>query len=85
MPIGGEIYAELNRKWKATCRVLLAGEVGELEDFREWLCEGNGPRRTEESKISGKPVVSYDGHYSKNAKWVSLDEVNFSPSQRPSQ
>lgn len=72
------IYDEVNRKWKATCRVLLGGEVGELGDFAEWLYEYNGPRSVAASEKSGKPVVSYDGRYSENAKWISLDEVQFS-------
>ncbi|MFA5930161.1 MAG: hypothetical protein WC861_04730 [Candidatus Micrarchaeia archaeon] len=72
------VYNEVNRKWKATCRVLLGGEVGELDDFADWLYDYNGPRRVEKSIKSGKPVVSYDGRYSKGARWLSLDEVDFS-------
>ena len=74
-------YDEVNKKWKATCRVLLAGEVGELSDFADWLYDYNGPRRTEKSAKSGKTVVSYDGRYSKSAKWISLDEVDFQPNK----
>ena len=73
-----KVYDEVNRKWKATCRVLLGGEVGELADFADWLYDYNGPRRVEKSIKSGKPVVSYDGRYSKDARWISLDEVDFS-------
>jgi hypothetical protein len=72
------VYDELNKKWKATCRILLGGEVGELSEFSEWLYERNGPRTGYKSSRSGKTVVSYDGRYSKGAKWLSLDEVNFS-------
>lgn len=75
------VYNELNRKWKATCRILLGGEVGELDDFADWLYDYCGPRATHESSLSGKPVVSYDGRYSANAKWLSLDEVDFSSRQ----
>lgn len=78
---GTPVYGEVNRKWKATCRVLLGGEVGELSDFAEWLYDYCGPRRIEKSAKSGKTVVSYDGRYSKNAKWLSLDEVDFSARQ----
>ena len=73
-----QVYEELNRKWKSTCRILLGEEVGELEEFREWLRDYTGPRRIEKSAKSGKPVVSYDGRYSKNARWISFDEVSFS-------
>ena len=77
-----EVYQELNRKWKSTCRVLLGGEVGELDDFKEWLYEHNGPRHLAPSVKSGKAVVSYDGRYSEKARWVSLDEVSFSSQAR---
>jgi len=76
-PGNSKVYDEVNRKWKSTCRVLLGGEVGELADFAGWLYDYNGPRRVEKSVKSGKPVVSYDGRYSKGARWISLDEVDF--------
>ncbi len=77
MPEHSLVYDELNRKWKATCRVLLSGEVGELDDFKDWLYDYCGPRNVAKSEKTGKAVVSYDGHYSKNASWISLDEVDF--------
>lgn len=77
MPERSSVYNEVNRKWKSTCRILLGGEIGELEEYKDWLLDYTGPRRVEKSITSGKPVVSYDGKYSKNAKWVSLDEVDF--------
>ncbi|MEM2137753.1 MAG: hypothetical protein QW568_01575 [Candidatus Anstonellaceae archaeon] len=76
------VYDELNKKWKATCRVLLGDEVGELDDFAGWLYEYCGPRSTSKSAVSGKPVVSFDGRYSPKARWISLDEVDFS-SKKP--
>ncbi len=80
---GSKVYDEVNRKWKSTCRILLGGEVGELADFSEWLSDYNGPRRTEKSIKSGKPVISYDGRYSRGARWISLDEVDFSAKPPP--
>ena len=78
MPASDGSYPEVKKNWKATCRVLLGEEVGELDDFSEWLYDYNGPRRIEKSEKSGKPVLSYDGRYSSGAKWISLDEVDFS-------
>lgn len=83
MPGKTPVYEELNKKWKAACRILLAGEIGDLEDYAEWLYERNGPRTAYKPSKSGKTVVSYDGRYSKNAKWLSLDEVNFSEKKPP--
>ena len=78
--MGGKsaVYDEVNRKWKSTCRILLGGEVGELEEFEAWLRDCTGPRHIAASEKSGKDVVSYDGRYSQKARWVSLDEVSFS-------
>ena len=69
-------YAELNKRWKDTCRILLGGEVGELSDYAKWLYEGNGPRMVQKSEISGKEVVFVNPKYSKAARWVSFDEVD---------
>lgn len=71
-------YPELNRRWKIACKVVLGGEVGELSDFAGWLYENNGPRITAFSEKSKKPVVAYEGFYSKNARWLSFDEIDFS-------
>jgi len=74
---GQTAYAEVNRKWNPPCRILLGGEVGELSDFAQWLYDYNGPRRVEKSIKTGKAIVSYDGRYSENARWISLDEADF--------
>lgn len=78
MPKNSAVYDEVNRKWKATCTILLGGEVGELGGFAEWLYDNNGPRRVEKSIKTGEEVVSYDGRYSKDSEWISLDEADFS-------
>ena len=77
-----EVYEEVNRKWKSTCRVLLGGEVGELSDFAGWLSDYNGPRHTHKSLVSGRQVEALLGFYSPHAKWQSFDEVDFSTGKR---
>jgi len=31
------VYDELNKRWKATCRILFGEEIGELEEYKEYL------------------------------------------------
>ncbi len=70
-----EAYSHLNRNWKASCKVLLGEEIGELSEYSDWLYQGNGPRISRKSEISGKEVIFSTGNYPKNARFVSLDEV----------
>ncbi|MFH1448751.1 MAG: hypothetical protein ABIG39_07870 [Candidatus Micrarchaeota archaeon] len=69
-------YPHLNTHWKSTCRILLGAEVGELSEYSEWLYENNGPRMVQKSEASGKDVVFTSSNYSKNARWISFDEVD---------
>ncbi len=68
-------YDEVNRQWKSACKVLLGGEVGELDEFAEWLYDYNGPRFHAKSAVSGEDVLYSDGRYSKKARWMGLDEA----------
>ncbi len=77
MDTHSQVYAALNEKWKSTARVLLGGDIGNLEDCAEWLYSGNGPRQVEKSSISGKEVVFSIGDYPNNSRRLSLDEVDF--------
>jgi hypothetical protein len=72
------VYAELNQRWKSACRILLGGEVGELDDFAQWLYEYCGPRFNAKSEKSGKQVIYADARYSKEARWISFDEIDYS-------
>ncbi|VVB58515.1 Uncharacterised protein [Candidatus Anstonella stagnisolia] len=73
------VYEELNRKWKSTCRVLLGEEIGELSEYREYLCElgYSEPLIHRKSSVSGKEITYATPHYCKGAKWVGLSEVDF--------
>ncbi len=69
-------YAELNNHWKATCRLILGGEVGELEEFGAWLSELNEPGLNAKS-LSGKEILLPSTNYLPNSKFTSLEEVDF--------
>ena len=67
-------YAELDRRWKATCRVLLGCEVGELSDFEKYLTEYVEPIFEKRSFLSGKPAYVSLPNFCKAAKFISNDE-----------
>jgi hypothetical protein len=69
------IYAELNRAWKSTCRVILGDEVGELKEYEEWLSEYLPQIGKGKSHISGKDVTLAMTDYCKTANFVSADEM----------
>ena len=76
-------YAELDRRWKATCKILLGGEVGGLSDYAQWLYEGNGPRLVKASEVSGKDVVLSSSVYPENARYISYDEAETGKAYAP--
>jgi len=76
MNLESKAYEELNKRWKATCRLVIGGEVGELEEFGEWLSELNEPEFHEKS-TSGIEVMLPSSNYSHDAGFTFLDEVDF--------
>jgi predicted metal-binding transcription factor (methanogenesis marker protein 9) len=70
-----EVYNELNKAWKATCKVLFGEEIGELKEYEEWLKELYPDIEKKKSHISSKDVVVGIPDYCKDAKFISLDEV----------
>ena len=73
----GQAYAELNRQWKATCRVVLGGEIGELSDYSGWLSNLNDPLPLRQSSISGKQIVMTSSSYCQGSKTMDMSEADF--------
>ncbi len=72
----GGTYAHLDKEWKSTCRAVLGGEIGRLDDFSEYLSGMNDPlfvRRT----LSGQSAVMTSGSYGKGAKVQDMQSVDF--------
>ncbi|MFA6489232.1 MAG: hypothetical protein WCT52_00970 [Candidatus Micrarchaeia archaeon] len=80
---GDQAYAEVDRKWKATCRVLLGGEVGELDDFAPWLSEFKRESTIRQSDESGKEAVFGVLPYYDGSKWLAFDDVHFEKKYGP--
>ena len=71
-----EVYNELNKAWKATCKVLFGEEIGELKDYEEWLKEYVPVIGKRKSHVSGKEVVFHSDAYCINSRFISLNEMN---------
>lgn len=70
-----QLYNELNKAWKATCRILFGEELGELREYEGWLKQYSLPGRKRKSHVSGKEVTLHSDAYCSDANFVSLDEV----------
>jgi len=75
--MGGEseICAELDRKWNATCRILLGQEVGALADFEEYLSIGIERMNMAQSSISGKDVFAPSFNFPQCPRYINGDEI----------
>lgn len=69
------VYNELNKAWKATCRIIFGEEIGELEEYEAWLSEYLPQIGRGKSHVSGKDVTLAMDDYCKTAKFVSADEM----------
>jgi hypothetical protein len=75
MDTNSPVYAQLNKAWKSTCKVLFGEEIGELKEYEEWLKEYMPVTGKRKSHVSGKDVTVAFDDYCKDARFVSLDEV----------
>jgi hypothetical protein len=62
--------------WKDTCRILLGGEIGELEEFGPYLSKYLGAPTMRKSSLSSRPVwVSSTKRIPASARLISYDEI----------
>jgi hypothetical protein len=71
----GELYDQLNKGWKSTCRILFGEEIGDLKDYEEYLAQYLPQLGRRESGISGKKVFLDSGKYPESAKFISCDDI----------
>ncbi|MFH1393392.1 MAG: hypothetical protein ABII71_03840 [Candidatus Micrarchaeota archaeon] len=68
------IIMDINHSWKATCRILLGDEIGDIDDYQDYLLQYVSNGKNVQSSISGKDViVPANGSYG-SAKFISNDE-----------
>ena len=72
-----ETLAILDKRWRSACKVLFRQDIGPLSGYDGWLDELIDRNRHEKSCVSGKDVVLAIKEYSKGARFVSLDELDF--------
>ncbi|MFA5105581.1 MAG: hypothetical protein WC506_01340 [Candidatus Micrarchaeia archaeon] len=78
-----QTIAALEKDFRATCKIVLGGEAGGMEELAEWLSAGNEPFRRTRSAISGREMVSWPPYYCKGAKWAAFEEVDFTKKFKP--
>ena len=77
-----EVYGVLNKAWKSTCKTVFGEELGELKDYKDWLCEYVHPTRIELSGSAEKVCLSIDD-YCKGAKFIGLEKIDLSKRFEP--
>ena len=77
MAVQPQTYDYLNRAWKSACKVLFGEEIGELEDYREWLEEYITRPQVAKSAVSGKPVSLAAQDYARGARFIGFEEIDF--------
>ncbi|MFH1393699.1 MAG: hypothetical protein ABII71_03470 [Candidatus Micrarchaeota archaeon] len=75
----GEVYASLDKGWKAACRVLFGQELGDLKEYDGWLSEYYPMPSARKSCVSGKDVFIDSDFYGRTAKFVSSEEAQANP------
>jgi len=78
-----ETYETLNKAWKQTCKILLGEEMGELKSYEDWLWKYSKPEMMHRKSGRGKDVFTYVHDYCRDARFVSLDEIDFGKKQEP--
>ncbi len=64
----------VNKAWKSTCRILLGDEIGDIEEYQDYLLKYIKKRKKVKSNLSGKEVVIPTNVDYGNAKFISNDE-----------
>ena len=73
------VKSHINQEWKSTAKVLLAGEVPELEQVAGWLKAQKQPMGKGRSAVSGEEVILPSPDYPSGAKCIGMDELGKLP------
>jgi hypothetical protein len=75
MENGGIAFEKVSREWKATCRILLGREIGELSGFKPYFLSMVDQPTLASSALSGKQVYLSRPHYAKDARFLDVTEA----------
>ncbi|MFH1221763.1 MAG: hypothetical protein V1492_01625 [Candidatus Micrarchaeota archaeon] len=78
-----ETYETLNKAWKTTAKVILGEEIGDLEGYSKWLWQHMEPFSVKKSAVSRKDVYLAVPYYCQDAKFISLEEIDFGKKFEP--
>lgn len=68
--------AEIEKVWKNTCKVLLGAEIGELEEFKDYLVRYTDLSLVrKKSALSGEDVFTSANQITGKAKFIGNDEI----------
>lgn len=69
------LYRILNKGWKSTCRILFKEELGELDEYADWLSGYQRPKTKKESCVSGMEVILEGNDYHDKGRFISSGEI----------
>lgn len=78
-----ETFSALDKAWKSTMKVLIGADVSNINEYAEWLSEGLAPMKTKRSAISDKEIYCAVSDYADDAKFLSLDEIDYGKKFEP--
>jgi hypothetical protein len=66
---------DINDAWKATCRIVLSGEIGDLARYEHYLTQYVEPLYEKKSSLSGQKVIVSRPDFAPSSKFISNDEM----------
>jgi len=73
------VYNSVNKAWKQSSRILLGDEIGDLNEYAQWLSHFHEGKIKANSMLSSgtspKEVVLAFDHYTSKTKYISMDEL----------
>jgi hypothetical protein len=68
---------EIQNAWKKTCSIIFGEEIGQIEDYEEWLKGMIDPPQLMKSHISGKEVAVGIREYAPDSKFIGMEEIDY--------
>ena len=65
---------DINHSWRSTCRILLGDEIGEIDEYKDYLIQYVSIGKNVKSAISGKDVIVPEGNSYGSTLFISNDE-----------
>ena len=73
----------LDRNFRSTCKGVFGADIGGMEEYAQWLSQGNEPMTHTASQVSGMEMYSSPPYYAPGGKWMAFEEVDFNKRYAP--